>query len=371
VISFPDQDAWIRTQRTTESFVVSGNTAFKYVTQFNELVDNTTTAAVTDGGLAALQSWMVNHAVPGGLTGWQDALVLAGLAQPNPGDGGSTGGGGDTGGGGTGGGDTGGGTTDPVVVDGSVVNGTDADDTIIAEAAKKVEIHGKGGNDKIVGNAFGAKMMGGSGDDTYDVKGLGDDVSEDAGGGFDWVNSWIDFVLPDQVENLALKGVGLKGTGNALSNRIDGTDGNDQLFGLGGDDALFGGAGNDQVDGGDGNDVLNGGAGLDRLWGGAGIDYFAFGNDSLRQGGIEEVMDFARGVDKIDLSAFDANELATGDQAFRLIGTKNFSRKAGELQVKGYGDGVLLAGDVNGDGVADFSIWVHGVSKLSAGDFIL
>ena len=86
---------------------------------------------------------------------------------------------------------------------------------------------------------------------------------------------------------------------------------------------------------------------------------------------MDEMMDFARGVDKIDLSAIDASTVAAGDQAFRMIGTKAFSKKAGELQVKAYGDGVVVAGDVNGDGVADFSVWVHGVSKLAASDFVL
>jgi len=355
VIAFPDQGAWIRTQNTTESLVLSGNTAPVYATQFNELLDNAVTnVAVTDGGLAALQAWSQTHAVPGGAANWQKLMEVSGLAVPT-GDGGTP-------------------TPppiDPTPVDSTIVNGTDGDDTLVADATKKVEIHGNGGNDKIVGNAFGAKMLGGQGNDSYDVKGIGDDVREDAGAGADWVNSWIDFVLPDNVEHLSLKAGGLKGTGNALGNQIAGSDAVDQLFGLGGNDTLNGGAGNDILDGGDGDDYLIGGAGIDKVWGGAGVDYFAFGSDIVRQVGADEVMDFVRGADKIDLTAIDANVAAAGDQAFRMIGTKNFSRKAGELQVKAYGDGVLVAGDVNGDGVADFSIWVHGVSRLSGGDFVL
>lgn len=354
VIAFPDQDAWIRTQNTTENLVLSGNTAFKYVTQFNELVDNATTPSVTDGGLAALQAWSLTHTVPGGVENWQKLMEISGLAVP-AGDGGGTS------------------TTPPVspIVDSSIVNGTEGDDTLVADVTKKVEIHGNGGNDKIVGNAFGAKMLGGLGNDKYDVKGSGDDVREDAGAGVDWVDSWIDYVLPDNVEHLALKAGGLKGVGNALGNQIFGSDSIDQLYGLGGNDTLDGGAGNDILDGGDGDDYIVGGAGIDKVWGGAGIDYFAFGGDVVRQVGTDEVMDFVRGVDKLDLTAIDANAVAAGDQAFRMIGTKNFSRKAGELQVKVYGDGVLVAGDVNGDGVADFNIWVHGVSRLSGGDFVL
>lgn len=346
VIPFPDQDGWIRTNKTTEQLVVSGNTAFHYATQFYELDDNALTGAVTDGGLAALQAWALTHSVPGGFANWQSAIQYAGLAVSVDD-----------------------GTTTVAPPSTYVVNGTDADDVLVADVSKKVEIRGNGGNDKIVGNAYDAKMLGGAGNDTYDVKGIGDQVQEDSGNGLDRVNSWIDFILPDHVENLAMKVGGLKGTGNALNNLIEGFDGADQLFGLAGDDILFGGLGNDVLEGGEGNDTLVGGAGLDKMWGGAGIDYFSFGNDSIRQGGIDEVVDFARGVDKLDLSGIDANANLTGDQAFRLIGTKNFSKKAGELQVKAYNGGMMVQGDVNGDGVADFSIWVHGVSRLSGGDF--
>lgn len=357
VIAFPDQDAWIRTKNTTDKLSVSGNTAFNYVTQFNELGDNSVASAVTDGGLAALQTWAANHVIPGGFANWQSALVEAGLATPV--DAGTT-------------------TTTvlvaavpPAPVVDLIVNGTAGDDLLVAAPNTKVEIHGNGGNDHIIGNAFGAKMLGGVGNDTYDVKGVADCVYEDSGNGIDSVNSWIDYVLPDNVENLTLKAGGLVGQGNSLNNLMQAADGADQLFGLGGDDILVGGAGNDFLDGGDGNDTLIGGAGFDKLWGGAGIDYFAFGSDAVQLGGRDEVMDFARGFDKLDLGGIDANTAAAGDQAFRLIGSKNFTKKAGELQVKAYGDGVVVNGDINGDGVADFSVWVHGVSKLASSDFVL
>jgi Ca2+-binding RTX toxin-like protein len=351
VIAFPDQEAWIRTQNNGEALQVSGNIAFRYVTQFNELVDNTTTPSVTDGGLTALQTWSLTHTVPGGVENWQKLMEISGLAVPVGGGGGST--------------------PTPPPADSLIVNGTDGDDILIAEASKVIEIRGNGGHDRITGNAYGATLKGGAGDDLYAIIGKGDAISEDAGNGTDWVNTWIDFVLPDNVENLVMRTGGLAGSGNALDNRIEGSTDIDRIAGLGGNDVLLGGAGDDTIDGGDGNDVLVGGAGIDKVWGGAGIDYFAFGNEVTGQVGLDEVMDFVRGVDKLDLSAIDANAAAAGDQAFRMIGTKNFSRKAGELQVKAYGDGVMVAGDVNGDGVADFNIWVHGVSRLSGGDFVL
>lgn len=343
VLAFTDQDAWIRTRNTTEKLVLTGNTAFKYLTQFDELGDNALTPAVTDGGLEALQAWSLTHAIPGGFANWQSTLSVAGLAERVDAD---------------------------AALLPKVINGTQGDDVLMADPLRSTEIHAGGGNDKLVGNGHSTEMYGGAGNDTYDVKGTGDKVHEDSGSGVDWVNSWIDYSLTDHVENLSLKVPG-QGVGNDLDNRIQGSDGIDQLFGMGGNDVLFGGLGNDLLNGGDGNDILHGGAGADKLWGGAGLDYFTFGADALYQSGPDEVMDFVASFDRIDLSGIDANTALSGDQAFRLIGSKAFTHKAGELQVKGYADGVMVKGDVNGDGVADFSIWVHGVSRLGTGDFVL
>jgi len=343
VLAFADHDAWVRTKNTTDKLVLTANTAFKYLTQFNVTGDNTTTSAVSDGGLKALQAWSLSHAIPGGFANWQSTLSIAGLAVPADADAAGL----------------------P-----KRINGTQGDDVLVADAARNTEIRAGAGNDTLVGNGRSAELHGGAGNDIYEVKGKGDKVHEDHGNGIDWVNSWIDYSLTDHVENLTLKASG-QGVGNDLNNRIQGADGIDQLFGLSGNDQLFGGLGNDLLNGGDGNDILHGGAGADKLWGGAGSDYFAFGADALRQAGVDEMMDFAAGFDRIDLSGIDANTALAGDQAFRLIGSKAFTRKAGELQVKGYGDGVMVQGDANGDGVADFGIWVHGVSRLGTGDFVL
>jgi trimeric autotransporter adhesin len=86
-------------------------------------------------------------------------------------------------------------------------------------------------------------------------------------------------------------------TGTAVTDRIRGFGGNDELQGFDGDDVLDGGAGNDRLFGGGGddllrggegadalvgdagNDRLEGGAGRDALWGGAGDDWLAGGGD--------------------------------------------------------------------------------------------
>ena len=63
---------------------------------------------------------------------------------------------------------------------------------------------------------------------------------------------------------------------------LNGRDGDDRLNGEGGDDTLMGGAGNDQLAGGEGDDLF----------------VFAPG------GGIDIILDFGTGEDRIDLTAF-------------------------------------------------------------------
>ena len=82
----------------------------------------------------------------------------------------------------------------------------------------------------------------------------------------------------------------------------------------------------------------------------------------------DRILDFSQGQrDRIDLSTIDANTNRSGDQAFVYIGAERFHEVAGELR---YANGAVL-GDVDGNGVADFRIFVDGGSHLTARDFIL
>ena len=55
----------------------------------------------------------------------------------------------------------------------------------------------------------------------------------------------------------------------------------------------------------------------------------------------------------------------------RLPATAAFSHHAGELNYAVANGNTFVKGDVNGDGVADFSVLLHGVTSLHATDFIL
>lgn len=115
---------------------------------------------------------------------------------------------------------------------------------------------------------------------------------------------------------------------------VDGNDilsggaGNDSLYGQGGNDTLSGGAGNDDLYGSQGSDILNGDAGNDILRGGAGSDRFDFVSGSvfdIDDLGVDEIIDFVQGSDKIGLSGStfdqinsDSNDLLS-DADFEIV----------------------------------------------------
>jgi serralysin len=124
--------------------------------------------------------------------------------------------------------------------------------------------------------------------------------------------------------------------GNAAANVLRGNNGADKLFGR---------DGADQLDGGGGNDLLDGGAGADTMTGGKGGDTFVVdGSDILT--------DFKSGEDNIQLAA-------AGISSFSWIGSNAFSGTAGELRAYKSGTFSYLAGDMDGDGRADFLVRTH------------
>jgi Ca2+-binding RTX toxin-like protein len=240
-------------------------------------------------------------------------------------------------------------------------------------------IDGKAGNDTIDGKAGADTMIGGSGNDTYYVDDAGDMIIEASSSGTDKVMSAITYTLGTGLDNLTLTGsAAIDGTGNQGTNVITGNTAANTLSGLGGNDTLIGLAGDDRLDGGIGTDILRGGAGADVLIGGTGNDRFDF--DSISESGLgassDQILDFVKGQDRIDLGGIDARAGTSANDAFALIGSSAFSGVAGQLRFETVdgpgGPTTLVQGDVNGDGVADFAIALVGQSlTFQASDFIL
>ena len=138
---------------------------------------------------------------------------------------------------------------------------------------------------------------------------------------------------------------------------------------------IFGGAGGDELKGGARDDVIAGGGLGDALWGGYGRDVFVYRSVADSAGDACDVIaDFHFGNDSIDLSAIDANLIAAGDQAFAWIGAAAFTGKPGELRAAFDPARNLWAiqGDVNGDGVTDFQLYVStGAGAPPVADFVL
>lgn len=223
------------------------------------------------------------------------------------------------------------------------------------------------GKDNLLKGLDGADSLNGnSGDDTL-VGGVGHDWL--AGGrGHDIVKGGADFdTLFGGLGNDVLRG----GYGD---DHLQGGLGNDVLRGGVGIDHLYGGSGNDTLFGGDNADVLVGGAGRDILTGGDGADRFDFNklSDSPPNAHRDHITDFAKNIDLIDVSGIDAWAGVPGDDAFHFIGESSFSGTRGQLRAHTTVAGnTLVAGDVNGDGHADFQILVVGVEHLHVLDFVL
>ncbi|MET1110415.1 MAG: M10 family metallopeptidase C-terminal domain-containing protein [Allosphingosinicella sp.] len=135
---------------------------------------------------------------------------------------------------------------------------------------------------------------------------------------------------------------------------------------------LFGGRANDVLKGGALADLIHGNLGADQLTGNGGADTFRYdGTGDSNSGAMDQILDFAAGTDKIDLSRIDANSAAAGDQAFSWIGSNAFSGSAGQLRAYQDGNSWFVEGDTNGDGAADLVIQLIVTGgPLSQGDFL-
>jgi Ca2+-binding RTX toxin-like protein len=201
-------------------------------------------------------------------------------------------------------------------------------------------IEGESGNDRLFGGNGNDRIYGGDGQDRL-FGGAGYNLM-DGGAGRDTV------IGGDQRETLC------------------GGTGDDLLRGAGQNDLFFGGKGSDRLHGDAGDDTLIGGQGRDSLFGGAGADEFKYiaRGESDAASGRDTIMDFNRADgDRINFDQL----VGTGS----FIGHAAFSGEVGEVRFISTTSGSRVFFDVDGDGTADFSVNVAGVTTLRAADFIL
>ncbi len=238
---------------------------------------------------------------------------------------------------------------------GDSLNGGAGNDTLLGGERWDSLVGGQG-NDWLDGGIDNDQMFGLAGDDTYVVDHVGDRVYEVPDEGNDTVRSSIDFALTPNVENLILTGGAVSGTGNGLSNSIEGTSGNnvltgglgnDSLYGWDGNDSLVGGNDHDRLSGGNGNDTLTGGHGNDVLGGGAGADDFVF--SSVAVNGHDHVVDFVHGIDRLVFSASDYG-FASGHVLTAAEFTQGSAAMGASAQFVWDAAGQRLYWDADGDG---------------------
>ena len=173
-----------------------------------------------------------------------------------------------------------------------IIDGRGGNDYLLGAGGNDYLIGGTG-DDRLDGGTNYDQMDGGAGNDTFVVDHVSDFVIERIDGGTDTVLSSVSYTLNPQLENLTLTGAGLiDGTGTWLDNQLTGN------------------IASNRIDGREGNDLIDGGLGADTLTGGLGADTFAF--TSALGGGVDRILDFVSGTDRIALDDARFSGLALG-----------------------------------------------------------
>lgn len=258
-----------------------------------------------------------------------------------------------------------GGTGNDVLLGGSgndtLIGGSDHD--WLKGDADSDKLDAGAGNDTLDGGTGTDTLIGGDGNDIYFVDNARDVITEGNSrtAGTDSVNSSVDYVLPLNVENLALLGLAdLKGTGSDGKNLITGNDGNNLLNGMNGFDTLKGG---------DGDDTLLGGPGIDQLIGGDGSDTYQISSTE------DIITETPRDGDQDVVESSVSYALGENIEALALTGTGKIEATGNTLDNTLDGNdaanklyGLEGADSINGNGGDDVIDGGAGDDTLDGGD---
>jgi Ca2+-binding RTX toxin-like protein len=251
--------------------------------------------------------------------------------------------------------------------------GDAGDDFITSGGASGSRLFGGAGDDTLVTTSYSDYLYGGTGNDTYVVSSAANAITEEFNEGTDTIQSSVDWMLEDNIENLTLTGTeAINGTGNASDNLIFGNSGNNTLNGAGGNDILQGGGGTDIVTDIVGNNLLDGGAGNDTLTGGTGNEFIAggLGNDTINTSTGADIIAFNRGdgQDTVNLSTGNDNTLSLGKGI--TYADLLFTKSSNDL-ILGTGTSEQITfkdwyAGVNNRSIANLQIVIEGTSDYDA-----
>ncbi|MBX9608672.1 MAG: hypothetical protein K2Y51_20805 [Gammaproteobacteria bacterium] len=250
------------------------------------------------------------------------------------------------------------------------------------------ELYGGDGGDTLNGGAGDDDLRGEGGNDKYFVDNDGDIDRTVPDAGRDLVNSFIDYTLGANQEELFLFGDAVNGTGNGGNNLLVGNTGANELRGGAGNDELRGGGGADSLFGEGGSDLLNYHAAATLLDGGADVDgLFVKGAtattllDLTAAGGpqitdVEDILfDAAGGNDAaqraqtytLRVAAADVLDLSSTSDLVRVLG------EAGDtLQLVGtWVEDTQLALDLEAQSPGlQFQAWTNGLAQIATLDVV-
>ena len=251
------------------------------------------------------------------------------------------------------------------------VIGSKFGDTIVGDAAAD-DLRGGRGADRIDGAGGNDALRGGRGSDFLAGK-AGDDWLQ-GGPGADFLDGGANGIAGDTASYAAShRGVSVS-LALTLAQSGRGDAKGDVLTGI---ENLVGSANNDRLAGNGEANTLAGGLGRDTLTGGAGRDIFAFraagetGNTATTR---DKITDFEHAIDRIDLSAIDANGGHAGAAAFTLLASgAPFTGARAQLHWFHIDaeDRTIIEGDIDGDKKPDFQIELTGLKNLTVADFLL